>query len=48
MAVALEPDYREIDLIGSISQRMEDFQQANALAKQRPALLDAIQVEMVP
>jgi L-iditol 2-dehydrogenase len=37
--------YREIRVIGSISQRLEDFVQAAALVKLRPQILDCISTE---
>jgi len=40
--------YREISIVGSISQRMEDFWQAKSLIEQTPGLLDVLNVVCVP
>jgi L-iditol 2-dehydrogenase len=40
--------YREITVVGSIGQRMEDFWQAKKLVELNPRLLDALNVDVVP
>jgi len=50
-SVALDANdihYREIAVIGSIGQRMEDLWQAKMMVELNPALLDALNVELVP